>query len=642
MLLTITFDFDFSLDANGFFNDMESRDALVAAGEIVLANLDDTLTAIVPGSISPGDTWTANYPNPSNGDLVETDNLTIDENVIRVFAGGRELGATLGIGGPGGFGARGTRAWLDIVAGRGQAGALLPDAQETDFGPWGGTVTFNTTTNWHFGIDTSGLDNGESDFLSVAIHELYHLIGFGTADSWDNLVDGTSFTGPAAIAEFDLAGNPPVQFIEGGIGGHWEDGTTDNGAETAMDPVILVGTRKLPTPLDVAGLDDIGWEIAQATAPSVQVDLRIRRTSTTTDPNGETTTIPDNVDFLDEWDEFVVEVWASTPADDTSAVASFTVDIAFDELLFEATTERLFEATTIDHGAAFTDTRQGMIDNSSGLIQGVSASTPQTSIALTDFALLARVFFQVRAEADLPNNLSGEYILPTIDDEFLVQSVAISMSGGVAADVNAQTATSIEVWPVMFDLDDDGSIGFSDVAELAVVFGTSLGTNDGAYRADFDHDGIVGFADISLFAGNFGSARNSLVPQTYDGGFPSEWRPPAALSAPQGGESNQAAVAITSGRSSSASNRISEHSPSAVESQLKRQDPNGDGVEPVDPLLASIAVSALDDSLVNLADLDDDSGQQTSDASFFPGESDWLWTDAAFGLFAPLEIALRA
>jgi hypothetical protein len=632
MLLTITFDFDFSLDANGFFTDMERRDALVAAGELVGGNLDDTLTAIVPGLLNMADTWTAIYPDPSTGDLVESVDLTIDENVIRIFAGGRDLGGTLGIGGPGGFSVFGFAGWPDIVAGRGQAGALLPDAQKTDFGPWGGTVTFNTTTTWHFGIDTSGLDNGESDFLSVAVHELYHLIGFGTADSWDNLVDGTSFTGPAAIAEFDLAGNPPVQFIEGGIGGHWADGTTDNGAETAMDPVILVGTRKLLTPLDVAGLDDIGWEIAQAAAPSVQVDLRIRRTSTATNFNGEVESIPDDVDFLDEWDEFLVEVWASTPADNTSAVASFTVDVAFDELLFEA--------TTIEHGAAFTDTRQGMIDNSSGLIQGVSASTLQTSIALNDFALLARVFFKVRAEADLPNNnLSGEYILPTIDDEFLVQNIAVSMSGGIAADVNAQTATSIEVWPVMFDLDDNGTISFGDVADLAAVFGASLSENDAAFRADFDRSGMVSFADIILFAGNFGSSRNSLIPQTYDDGFPSEWRPPAALSAPQGGESNQAAVAITGNQRSSASSAISELPSSAAESQLQRRDLYGDGVDPVDPLLASIAVSTSDDSSANDADPGDDFGQQTSDADVLPDDFDELWTDAAFGVFIPLDVA---
>ena len=633
MLLTITFDFDFSLDAMDFFTETEPerRAALVAAGEIVGANLDDTLTAIVPGSLDPGDMWTANYPDPSTGNVVTTDNLIVPENVIRVFAGGRDLGTTLGIGGPGGLGAEGFAPWPSIVAGRGQAGALLANDQETDFGPWGGTVTFNTTTNWHFGIDASGLDSGESDFLSVAIHELYHLIGFGTADSWKNLVVGSAFTGTAATAEFDQSGSPPVQIVDGQVGGHWADGTTDNGAEAAMDPVILVGTRKLPTPLDVAGIDDLGWDIAQEAAPSVQVDLRIRRTSTTTDANGEVASIPDDVDFLDEWDEFLVEVWASTPADDTSAFASFTVDIAFDEALFEA--------TTIEHGAAFTDTRQGTIDNSSGLIQGLSASTSQTSIAIDDFALLARVFFKVRAEADLPNNLSREYILPTIDDEFLIQNVAISMSGGVAANVNAQTATSIEVWPVMFDLNDDGFIDFGDVADLGPVFGTSPGTNDAAFRADFDRSGIVRFTDIALFAVNFGRSRNSLGRQMYDDEFPRDWRPPAALSAPQGEESNQAAVAITSDRSSSASNGTSERSPLAAESRLQRQSLHGTGVNGVDPLLTSIGVGAPHDPSSDNADPDDDFGQQASDVAVQPHDSDQLWANDVFGLLLRLETA---
>ncbi len=628
MLLTITFDFDFSLDANDFFTETEPerRAALVAAGEIITASLGDTLTAIVPGSISPGDTWTATYRDPSTGDPVSTDNLSIDENVIRVFAGGRDLGATLGVGGPGGFGVSGaTQAWIDTVAGRGQAGALLADDEESDFGPWGGAITFNTTTNWHFGTDVAGLDNGESDFLSVAIHELYHLIGFGTADSWQNLVVGSSFTGTAATAEFDQPGGPPVQIVDGQVGGHWEDGTTDNGAEAAMDPVIFVGTRKLPTPLDVAGLDDLGWEIAQA-APSVQVDLRILRTSSATDANGEVPSIPDDVDFLDEWDEFLVEVWASTPADDTSSVSSFTVDIPFDELLFEA--------TTIEHGGAFTDTRQGTIDNSSGLIQGVSASTSQTSIALNDFALLARVFFQVRAEADLPNDdLSGEYILPTIDDEFLIQNVAISMSGGVSADVNTQTATSIEVWPVMFDLDDDGTIGFGDVADLAAVFGTTLENNNGAYRADFNRTGVVEFADIILFAENFGSTRDSLIPQTYDGNFPADWRPVPPLSLQQSGSSAEATAAVKSDLSVSVPDPTTDLAPAETQHQHRIE------VQTVVRPQLSIEASIPNDSPAREPAPDNDLVEHTAASGMSPDDFDRLWMDGVFGLFRPLDVA---
>jgi hypothetical protein len=42
---------------------------------------------------------------------------------------------------------------------------------------------------------------------------------------------------------------------------HWANGTNDNGRETAMDPSLASGTRKLLTQLDLAALTDIGWVI---------------------------------------------------------------------------------------------------------------------------------------------------------------------------------------------------------------------------------------------------------------------------------------------------------------------------------------------------------------------------------------------
>lgn len=49
--------------------------------------------------------------------------------------------------------------------------------------------------------------------------------------------------------------------------GHWIEGLdsiiygTTTPQETAMDPSVTLGTRKLFTELDVASLSDIGWSI---------------------------------------------------------------------------------------------------------------------------------------------------------------------------------------------------------------------------------------------------------------------------------------------------------------------------------------------------------------------------------------------
>jgi hypothetical protein len=167
----------------------------------------------------------------------------------------------LGFGGPGGYGASGTtQQWLDTVAHRGQGQTRGPSA--TDFGPWGGSITFNSASNWHFGIE-NGPSGSTNDFLTVALHELAHLLGFGTSDSWFNLVNDlqNTFTGSKSSA---LAGGPsPLSFDKG----HWEEGTVSTNVrtgatqETAMDPTILQGTRKGFTAMDLAALDDIGWTI---------------------------------------------------------------------------------------------------------------------------------------------------------------------------------------------------------------------------------------------------------------------------------------------------------------------------------------------------------------------------------------------
>ena len=86
-----------------------------------------------------------------------------------------------------------------------------------------------------------------------------HLLGFGTADSWDDRVQGTTFMGPATVSLWG-----------GGAGldpdlAHWKEGTTSTAPgtsdlqEAAMDPTLAAGVRKVLTRLDVAALSDVGW-----------------------------------------------------------------------------------------------------------------------------------------------------------------------------------------------------------------------------------------------------------------------------------------------------------------------------------------------------------------------------------------------
>ncbi len=255
--------FDYTYDSLGFFS------SETASGQAARARLEqaagffengflDSLTAISPKGVN---SWSAVFTRPDDGTSTSIANLKVDANQLYIFAGGRDLpGATLGQGGPGGYSASGTSGWLDTVKARGQAGALGEASLQTDFGPWGGTVVFDNATNWN--LDAAAPAAGQIDFLSVAMHELAHVLGFGIANSFKNLATELHmFTGAVATALY--GSNPPLESNDA----HWLNGTLYEGQQTAMGPSITSGTRNLFTALDWAGMADLGWEVLPILIP---------------------------------------------------------------------------------------------------------------------------------------------------------------------------------------------------------------------------------------------------------------------------------------------------------------------------------------------------------------------------------------
>ncbi len=244
----IVIQFDYSYDTNNFFGSNPEAVAALNAGAAFFTGFTDELAAVVPGGFNE---WTAEFAHPGTGFLASIYNLVLPADTLIVYVGGRVLpGTSLAFGGPGGYSASGTQGWLDTVQYRGQAPA------PADFGPWGGSIAFDSDRTWHFGLQ-SPPPGDESDFLSVAIHEMGHVLGFGTAGSWFDNIIGAYFTGPVATTVH--GGNVPLEDPA-----HWQDFTmsTVQGLpqEAAMTSHLLAGSRKLFTVLDYAGTADIGWE----------------------------------------------------------------------------------------------------------------------------------------------------------------------------------------------------------------------------------------------------------------------------------------------------------------------------------------------------------------------------------------------
>jgi hypothetical protein len=266
--------FDYTYDGGFFTGANVARQAILnAAGSFLGSSLTDNLSAIT--SIGR-DKFTAIFDRPDDGVSTSLTNFGEAANTLTVFVGGRSLGgSTLGVGGFGGYDVSYiTPSFLTTVTQRGQTGPTQTTTTNdvttlaTDFAPWGGQIAFNTLTNWYFDADPTTTESfSGNDFYSVALHEIGHLLGLGTADSWKDKISGSSFTGTNSVAAF--GGNVPLAVD----GAHWKDGTLSTTLagltqEVMMDPSLTTRTRKLATKLDFAALKDVGWQVAAVPVPA--------------------------------------------------------------------------------------------------------------------------------------------------------------------------------------------------------------------------------------------------------------------------------------------------------------------------------------------------------------------------------------
>ncbi len=253
--------FDYNYDSSGFFTGSNSsrQTLLNAAASVFETRFTDNLTAITSSGPSGIDHFNVAFADPSATQTKTVNDYSVAADKIIVYVGAYNLGSNvLGQGGPGGYNVSGTQDFVNNAVSRGQPGALGAPASQTDFGPWGGTLSFNNTANYYFGTDAPPATAG-FDFYSIAVHELGHLLGFGTADSYYHYVANGVFTGPAVNT---LTTNPPVT-----NDGHWATGTTYMGQEAAMTPDIAAGQRKNFTELDFAAMKDIGWQVTAVPEP---------------------------------------------------------------------------------------------------------------------------------------------------------------------------------------------------------------------------------------------------------------------------------------------------------------------------------------------------------------------------------------
>lgn len=231
--------FDYRFDDTGFFDDPAARAALERAGSIWESLIHDDF-ADVPAGIA----FTIDSPATLAVEPVLLD-APIDD--LLIFVGARPLpGSTLGRGGADGFDAEG-----DVLRAR-ISDDFRGQGPTSDYEPWAGTVAFDSTATWSFALGDAV--SGMSDFISVALHEIGHVLGIGTAGIFEAIGAGALFDGPNALA---ANGGAPIP-LEPDLA-HIREGFA--GDTALMDPITTQGTRDSPSPYDLALLADIGYEI---------------------------------------------------------------------------------------------------------------------------------------------------------------------------------------------------------------------------------------------------------------------------------------------------------------------------------------------------------------------------------------------
>ena len=231
--------FDYTYD-NGFFNDPERREVLSYAGQLWSEIIGDDFDAIPAGS-----TFEIRHPS-QNGKTIE---ITLAEDIddLLIYVGARFIsGPTLGLGGPSGYSLVGDKFALRISDDFRNQGAT------ENFEPWAGVLTFDDNVKWNSSLKEP--EPGENDLLTVALHEIGHVLGIGTASTFESLVQDQAFIGANAI---NLNGGVSVPLYEDEA--HVEEGYSEN--NVLMDPTTTVGDRVLISEIDKAILSDLGYSI---------------------------------------------------------------------------------------------------------------------------------------------------------------------------------------------------------------------------------------------------------------------------------------------------------------------------------------------------------------------------------------------
>lgn len=243
--------FDYRYDSIGFFDDSDRRSLLELAAAEWERHINDEFDDIPAGSVLQ----VRDPDNPS-----QTKQIVLGSSIddLLIFVGSNDQGGWI-TQPDGSLRAQIGEAYSIYNTGDGDAMRLRIATDfralgpTTDYEPFVGSIAFNNNSKIDWSFDPDGPVSGLPDLYSTAVHEIGHILGLVNSPTYEAQITNSGFGGFNSRIE---NGGAPIPLEPDG---HVLDGFA--GDSVALDPLELVGVRKLPGAVDLALLADIGYEI---------------------------------------------------------------------------------------------------------------------------------------------------------------------------------------------------------------------------------------------------------------------------------------------------------------------------------------------------------------------------------------------
>ena len=257
-------------------------------------------------------------------------------------------------------------------------------------------------------------------------------------------------------------------------------------------------------------------------------------TLSTVNSTGEAAAIPDSLKWVDEWRTVWVEVWAYVISGNADGLTEFDATLSYQRSLFvPSMSGGNYEFVP---SAPFTGANGGMsVTAGAGNTLQISASTTLTNVgdngdgSRGQYVMIGRVKFvpnsiDPASATGVKMNLPSKKLTP-VESGFSLEVTGGKTSSGSVVQGDVLDRSLPAVYPVVYDLNDDGIVNIQDLILFIGAYGANINTttNTAAWACDFEPNGKIDIFDLILFIQNYGMSRRSTGTVKFSAALTANW-----------------------------------------------------------------------------------------------------------------------